>query len=124
MGDIRQTLFISPPFGNYFFSTIDGIKTIKGSYTLNPRYGLFSQIVKTLRYSTNDKGWINKIGLRNPGLIYGIHNYNHHRDILSIAILDKKEVEPILAILPVDTNIELNVSCPNLNKNLNEAVFL
>ena len=120
MDDTKQTLFISPPFGNYFFPTIDGVKTIKGSYTLNPRYGLFSQIVKTLRYSMNDKGWINKIGLKNPGLIYGIHHYNHHKDILSIAILDKEEVEPILGILPVDTNIELNVSCPNLNKNLND----
>ena len=59
-------LFIGPPFGNYV--SLPNTTSIKGSFTLEPRSGLFSQIIKTLRYSFQDKGWINKIGLRNPGI--------------------------------------------------------
>ena len=109
-------LFISPPFGNYIY--LPYTKRIKGSYTLIPRSGLFFQIIKTLRYSPTYGGWINKIGLRNQGLKYGIENYNPKTDILSIAILERKEIEPILKILPDETNIELNVSCPNLKKHM------
>ena len=35
-------LFISPPFGNYIF--LPYTKSIKGSYTLEPRTGLFSEL--------------------------------------------------------------------------------
>ena len=109
-------LFISPPFGNYIH--LPNTKSIKGSYTLQPRTGLLKQIFKTLRYSYTMKGWVNKIGLRNKGLQYGISNYNHKSDILSIAILEQNEISPILKILPNNTNIELNISCPNTEKHL------
>lgn len=112
-------LFISPPFGNYI--NFPNTKSIKGSYTLHPRDGLIMQILKTLRFSFDNNGWINKIGLRNKGLQYGIDNYNHKTDILSIAIMNESEIKPILNMLPEDTNIELNVSCPNINKLLNDA---
>ena len=65
-GSPFASLLISPPFGNYI--RIPGSKSIKGSFTLNPRAGLVLQIVKTLRFSFEDNGWINKIGLRNKGL--------------------------------------------------------
>ena len=78
------------------------------------------QILKTLRFSFDKNGWINKIGLRNKGLQYGIDNYNHETDILSIAIMNESEIKPILKMLPDNTNIELNVSCPNINKQLND----
>ena len=109
-------LFISPPFGNYI--SLPHTMSIKGSYTLKPRPGLFQQILKTFRYSFHYKGWVNKIGLRNKGLVYGISHYNSNRDIISIAILHKTEIPKILDILPDDTNIELNISCPNVNKSL------
>ena len=109
-------LFISPPFGNYIY--LPNTMSIKGSYTLEPRYGLIQQILKTFRYSFQYKGWVNKIGLRNKGLEYGIKNYNPCRDIISIAILNKEEIPKIINILPEDTNIELNISCPNVNKCL------
>ena len=68
-------LFISPPFGNYIY--LPNTMSIKGSYTLEPRPGLLiQQILKTFRYSFKYKGWVNKIGLRNKGLEYGIKNYN------------------------------------------------
>ena len=102
--------FINPPFGNYL--NLPNTISIKGSYTLNPRPGLFSQILKTLRYSFKYEGWVNKIGLRNPGLDYAIKNYCK-RHIVSIAICDEKEIPEILKKIPNDMNIELNVSCPN-----------
>jgi|TARA_B100001093_G_scaffold127176_1_gene119679 dihydroorotate dehydrogenase len=109
-------LFISPPFGNYI--SLPHTKSIKGSYTLEPRTGLIQQILKTFRYSFKYNGWVNKIGLRNKGLQYGIKHYNHDKDIISIAILNEKEIPKILQMLPNETNIELNISCPNVNKSL------
>ena len=64
--------FISPPFGNYI--NLPHTTSIKGSYALEPRSGLLPQILKTLRYSFQHNGWINKIGLRNPGIDYAIKN--------------------------------------------------
>ena len=52
-------IFISPPFGNYL--NIKNTISIKGSFTLESRDGLYSQILKTLRYSFEYNGWINKI---------------------------------------------------------------
>ena len=56
-----MALFISPPFGNYFF--LPYTTPIRGSFTLEPRKGLLKQILKTLRYSWKHKGWVNKINL-------------------------------------------------------------
>ena len=109
-------LFISPPFGNYI--EIKNCISIKGSFTLNERNGLFSQIIKTLRYSFKHKGWVNKIGLRNKGLDYAIKKYKNTNHIVSIAILNKGEIPFILKKIPNNMNIELNISCPNINKSL------
>ena len=83
-------LFISPPFGNYI--EIKNCISIKGSFTLNERPGLICQIFKTLRYSFEHKGWVNKIGLRNKGLDYAIKKYKNTNHIVSIAILNKGEI--------------------------------
>ena len=112
-----MVFFISPPFGNYL--KLDNCISIKGSYTLEPRSGLFWQILKTLRYSFEYGGWINKIGLRNPGLAVGIKNYKDNlendgnEEIVSIAICNKIEIPKIVKMIPDDMSIELNVSCPN-----------
>lgn len=113
--------FISPPFGNYYNSNNSNYISIKGSFTLNCRPGLIQQIIKTLHYSFSHSGWINKIGLRNPGLPYAIQKYyvkDENKSIISIAILDKNEIPHILNLLPNDTNIEINVSCPNAETNM------
>lgn len=107
--------FINPPFSNYL--NLPQTISIKGSYTLEPRPGLLTQLFKTLRYSFNYKGWINKIGLRNPGLDYAIKNY-YPSHVVSIAILEEEEIPKILNKIPIDMNIELNISCPNVNKIL------
>ena len=109
-------IFISPPFGNYI--DIKNFKSIRGSFTLEKRDGLFLQILKTLRYSFKNEGWVNKIGLRNPGIDYAIKKYKNTDDIISVAILEKKEIPILLEKIPSNMNLELNVSCPNLNKNL------
>ncbi len=113
-------IFINPPFSNYL--SFDKSISIKGSYTLYPRDGLILQILKTLRYSFEYGGWVNKIGLRNPGLDYAIKNAKNSKhsieSIISIAILNKKEIPEILKKIPEDMNIELNISCPNAEKKM------
>jgi dihydroorotate dehydrogenase len=119
-----MVLFISPPFGNYL--NLPRTTSIKGSFTLQPRSGLFSQILKTLRYDFENSCWRNKIGLRNPGIEYAISRYyiaksqdsvtnTNMKHIISIAILNKTEIDKINDVVPRDCNIELNVSCPNVD---------
>ena len=108
-------LFISAPFGNYL--SLPKTISITGSFTLQERPGKWKRIFKTLRYSTTYNGWCNKIGLRNPGIDYAIKNYNK-KDIVSIAIMNKNEIEPLLTKIPEDMNIEINISCPNTDKEM------
>lgn len=112
--------FISPPFGNYV-PTNKNIISIKGSYTLEPRGGLITQILTTLRYSYEHGGWRNKIGLRNKGIDYAISQYKKDPSspaIYSIAILSSTDIPKILEKLPDKMNVELNISCPNTEKNM------
>lgn len=108
-------LFISPPFGNYIY--LPKTIPIRGSFTLHERPGKWSQIFKTLRYIPHLKGWVNRIGLRNPGIDYAIKTYKNGQ-IISIAIMDEKEIKPIVDKIPENMNIELNVSCPNTDKHM------
>ena len=108
-------LFISPPFGNYIH--LHKTTPITGSFTLEPRTGLFMQIIKTLRYSFEHKGWINKIGLRNKGLDWALKNIAEDK-IISIAILHNDEIPKIIEKLPENRDIEINVSCPNAEKKM------
>ena len=131
-----MVLFISPPFGSYI--NLPQTVSIKGSFTLDSRPGLFSQILKTLRYDFENNCWRNKIGLRNPGIEYAISKYyikkskdtlknTNMKSIISIAILNKDEIEQLNTIVPNDCNIELNVSCPNVDeekdKNYKSIVY-
>ena len=104
-------LFISPPFGNYL-TFLPYTMPIKGSYTVESREGLISQIIKTLRYSTLHSGWINKIGLRNYGIDYGITKYKPN-SILSLALLNATDTKYLNDKIPKNANIEINISCPN-----------
>ena len=108
-------LFISPPFGNYI--SLDDTISVAGSFTLNPRYGLLGQIIKTLTYSYVHNGWINKIGLRNNGIDWALKNVSE-KSILSVAILNKSDIKPLLEKIPENRNIELNISCPNTEKKM------
>ena len=108
-------LFISPPFGNYI--SLPYTISIKGSFTLEPRSGLLTQILKTLRYSSLYGGWINKIGLRNKGIDWALEYYKNRNDvIISIALMNENEIEPFLNKIPRNKNLEINISCPNVHK--------
>ena len=109
-------IFISPPFGNYL--NLTNAISIKGSFTLHERPNKWYYILKTLRYSFKHKGWVNKIGLRNPGIDWAINKYRNTNDIISIAIMEEKEVDLFLNKIPSTMNLELNVSCPNVGKHL------
>lgn len=118
----ENSLFISPPFGNYLHLPL--CTSIKGSFTLHPRPGLLQQILSTLRFSFEHNGWINKIGLRNKGIDWAVQEYHskpHH--IISVAILQESDIDELLEKIPHSMNLELNVSCPNtdhalVNQNL------
>ena len=102
--------FINPPFGNYL--NLPKTISIKGSYTLEARPGLLPQTIKTLRYSSEHGGWINKIGLRNKGIDWALANIDNSH-IMSVAILKEDEIPKLLDRIPKNKNIELNISCPN-----------
>lgn len=108
-------LFISPPFGNYI--NLPKTKSIKGSFTLHSRNGLILQIIKTLHYDFTNKGWVNKIGLRNKGIDWAIKKYDK-QSIVSIAIMNHKEIDILNKKIPKNMDLELNISCPNVKNNL------
>lgn len=108
-------LFINPPFGNYI--SLPNTTSITGSFTLNPRDGLLMQILKTLRYSFQYDGWVNKIGLRNKGIDWALENIDNSK-IISIAILNQDEIPKLVKKIPENRNIEINVSCPNAEKKM------
>lgn len=118
-------IYLSPPFGNYIklykFILPKNIIPIIGSYTLFPRDGLYSQVFKTLRYKSDLNGWVNSIGLRNNGIFKGISHYNNilqynKEAILSIGIINLEDIKLFNTFIPMDTNLELNISCPNISK--------
>ena len=114
--------FISAPFGNYLQHTnftSDAI-CVTGTFTLKPRRGLFKQILKTLRYVPTEAGWTwrNQLGLRNPGIFKGIENTAWH-SVMSIASLEPNDWKILYEIVPKHMNVELNISCPNVDRHPN-----
>ena len=107
-------LFISPPFGNYI--NLEKTVPIRGSFTLEPRPGLFMQILKTLRFSFEKNGWINKIGLRNRGIDYAVDTYKKG-EIISVALINQSDAFWMATKIPEHMDIEINVSCPNVEKS-------
>ena len=111
--------FISAPFGNYLqhstFST--NCICVTGTFTLKPRPGRLKQILKTLRYVKSEAGWgwRNQLGLRNPGIFKGIDNTKWH-SVMSIASLEPNDWKILYEIVPRHMSVELNISCPNVDK--------
>ena len=80
--------FIAAPFGNY----IKTEKTISvtGSWTIEKRTGRLIQIAKTLRLTK--RGLVNKIGLRNPGVVNGLKKYKENPKFRIKKLHTKNEV--------------------------------
>ena len=101
---------ISPPFGNWI--SHPACTRVKGSYTLKPRHGLLIQTIKTLRPHCG--GWINNIGLRNPGIQSVKHDPN---SLISIAAINESDWFVMKKHIPKNTMIEMNFGCPNIKTN-------
>ena len=112
--------YIAAPFGNYLHKP--DMYSVMGTYTLQPRPGLLKQILKTLRYSFHYKGWVNKLGLRNPGIETAINKYyqNPSRRIISLYGFNKGEWET-LAKYTRGMKQELNLSCPNVENKFHNT---
>ncbi len=115
-------IFIAAPFGNYLrYSNNKNVISVAGTYTLKFRGGLIKRVLRillTLRYSFKQGGWINKLGLPNPGIEAGIKKISFD-DILSIAEIDSGDFVKLLKIIPKNQSLEINLSCPNINKKGN-----
>ena len=107
--------YIAAPFGNYL--SRPDMYSVLGTYTLQARPGLTKQILKTLRYSFKHKGWINKLGLRNPGIDSALNQYYKHpnRRIISVWGFNRGEWLS-LARYTTGLRTELNLSCPNVKE--------
>ena len=76
-------------------------------------YGVYLQLSgMTLRIKGEKQ-----LGLPNPGVKVGLHRH-HREEVLSIAEVIKGDFRKLVEIIPEGTNIELNLSCPNLGKSL------
>ena len=105
--------FISAPFGNYIKP--EGCIPVTGTFTLEPRGNRFWAVLKTLRYNTAQQGWVNRLGLPNPGIREGLKKES---TVISIAEIEKGDFQRLNVLIPENQSIELNLSCPNLNKKL------
>jgi dihydroorotate dehydrogenase len=112
-------LIISAPFGNYIQPA--GATATLGTFTAARRPGRVWRILKTVRRYRRIGAWVNKIGLRNPGMPWLVERVRSGRitvadKIVSIhgfadadwyALLDQAAAIKPLAV-------ELNMSCPNV----------
>ena len=119
-------IFISAPFGNYIKS--EQTISVHGTFTREPRGNRLWSVLKTLRYDRRLGGWINKLGLPNPGLQKGLCNVHERpNDVLSISEVKRGDFQKMNNTIPLDQSLEINFSCPNLgNKGklpLDDAVY-
>ena len=122
---IVHETFIAAPFGNWIKPV--GCIPVTGTYTLHPRGNRLWSVVKSLRYDFENRGWCNALGLPNPGVKNGLHRHFHGGEVLSIAEMIKGDFKKLVEIIPEGTDIELNLSCPNLGTSLpwdNARVFV
>ncbi|AJC48364.1 diguanylate cyclase [Allofrancisella guangzhouensis] len=109
-----KKIIISPPFGKYI--KFKETSNVYGSFTVNRRWGLIKQAIKTIR-KIEKNAWRNKIGLRNPGLA-NIKPPKRSQDIISLAALEIADWHSFAATLETQKfanhkNIEINIGCPN-----------
>jgi len=110
-------IFISAPFGNYIKS--ERTISVHGTFTRNPRGNRLWSVLKSLRYDRRLGGWVNKLGLPNPGLHQGLCNVdNKPSDVLSISEIKRGDFQKMNNIIPLNQSLEINFSCPNLGKKL------
>lgn len=114
-------LIISAPFGNYVQP--DGAIATLGTFTAAARPGRLWRVLKTVRWYPRLGAWVNKIGLRNPGLPWLVERVARGRvdvrdKIVSIHGFCDADWAALLAqiagLRPLA--VELNMSCPNIGE--------
>ncbi|MEM9882743.1 MAG: hypothetical protein AAF800_07485 [Planctomycetota bacterium] len=116
-----RPLSVSAPFGNYIRPA--GCTATLGTFTVHDRPGRPWRILKTVRYYPRLKAWVNRIGLRNPGLGYVEKKVARGKldladKVVSVHGFDAGEwtnlLERIRKLRPMA--VELNMSCPNVGQ--------
>lgn len=119
---VIRPLIVGAPFGNYIQPA--GCTATLGTFTAARRGGVINRawrILLTVRYYRRMRAWVNKIGLRNPGIDWLVAKAASGKidvsdKLISIhgftpddwwALLDKAAALRPLAI-------EMNMSCPNV----------
>lgn len=114
-------LIISAPFGNYIQPA--GATATLGTFTAAARPGRLWRILRTVRYYPRIRAWVNRIGLRNPGIDWLARRVQSGRvdvadKIVSIHGFTDADwiglLQQIAAIKPLA--VELNMSCPNVGE--------
>ena len=114
-------LIVSAPFGNYVQP--DGVTATLGTFTANARGGRVWRILKTVRYYRRLRAWVNKLGLRNPGMPWLVARVEAGKidvkdKLVSIHGFADEDWDKLLgachAMRPLA--IELNMSCPNVGE--------
>lgn len=117
-----RPLIISAPFGNYIQPS--GTTATLGTFTAARRGGVLNRvwrILLTVRYYRKAKAWVNKIGLRNPGIDWLVTKCNAGKidvsdKLVSIHGFTPEDwtvlIEKAAELKPLA--IELNMSCPNV----------
>ncbi|MEO1129147.1 MAG: hypothetical protein AAFX05_05480 [Planctomycetota bacterium] len=124
-----QPLIISAPFGNYVRPR--GSTPTLGTFTAARRPGRLWRVLATVRYSPRMRAWVNKIGLRNPGIDWLAQRVRAQREDVSQAIVSIHGfadedwwllLDRIAELRPLA--VELNMSCPNVGEvNWPESLF-
>src|SRR5665213_3372768 len=105
-----KRFFISPPFGNYAILGDSRCTRIMGSFTLLHRPGLVKNTIKTVRPIKG--GYVNKVGLRNCGLI----NVKFNQDSMySLIGMEDGDWDKMYPHVPSNSFIEINLGCPNVH---------
>ncbi|MEM6394349.1 MAG: hypothetical protein AAF797_16405, partial [Planctomycetota bacterium] len=119
-----KPLVVSAPFGNYLHPA--GATATMGTFTVMRRGGIPARVwrvVKTVRYYGKLGAWVNRIGLRNPGIGWVEQKVKAGRldvsdKLISVHGFDggqwREVVERAVALGPL--GVELNMSCPNVGE--------
>lgn len=116
-----KPLVVSAPFGNYVQPA--GATATLGTFTAAARPGRLLQIIKTVRRYGRIGAWVNKIGLRNPGIDWLVGRVKSGKIDVSDKLVSihgfsdtdwSTLLEKISVIKPM--GVELNMSCPNVGE--------
>ena len=108
---IVHETFIAAPFGNWVKPV--GTIPVCGTFTLHARGNVLWSAIKSLRYDFKRQGWMNNMGLPNPGVKVGLERHIRG-EVLSIAEIERNDFKKLYSLIPERTSVELNLFCPNI----------